>query len=206
MTTPDYERQFWQAEAARDAYSAVWGDPDTFDRYAHTHAERIAERMPKRGILLDYGCGVGRVSHPVAHRLPEALVFGVDISARMIREARANHTEPGAVAFDITDGRSLRFPDEYFAGAWSMLVFQHLPLSAVVGLLGEFRRTLAPGAPLVVQYVPGRPGSALHNDFDHHHLAVDMQEWVEWCGFEVRYHGADPDFETWAWIDAERTA
>src|SRR6185312_7664491 len=52
--------------------------------------ERHFGTLDGAGAALDFGCGAGRVTVPLARRF--AAVIGVDISPSMLREAEANCT------------------------------------------------------------------------------------------------------------------
>ena len=65
--------------------------------------------------ILDVGCGNGKVTAQIASRVPEGAVVGIDPSSEMIAFASsqfpfAMHTN---LQFEVSDGRSLRFRDEF---------------------------------------------------------------------------------------------
>ena len=69
-------------------------DAATYDRVSDVQvawAHRVLDRLPLRGdeIVLDAGCGSGRVTAMLLERLPEGRVIGVDSSESMIEHARA---------------------------------------------------------------------------------------------------------------------
>jgi len=45
--------------------------------------------VPNSPIILDYGCGVGRLSKEILIKSPHSLVTGVDASTEMMTEAKA---------------------------------------------------------------------------------------------------------------------
>ncbi len=100
-----------------------------FDRLAPTWEERHTreetdalleaalaklEREPKR--ILDVGTGTGRGARVAARRFSAAEVVGVDMSARMIEEARRLLPPDldGRVRFLVADACALPFPDGSF--------------------------------------------------------------------------------------------
>jgi ubiquinone/menaquinone biosynthesis C-methylase UbiE len=87
---------------------------------------------------LDFGCGVGRVTIPLAERCPD--VVGVDVSVSMLREARAQAQARGLTNVSWVQGDDqLTAVDGLFDLVHSYIVFQHIP-----GERGErlFRRLL----------------------------------------------------------------
>lgn len=96
--------------------------------------------------LLDVGCGTGRFAVLAAERLG-ARVWGVDVSAEMLREAKSR---PGAggVGWRQADATSLPFKDGWFDAVHSHLVL-HL-VDDVRAAAGEMARVLQPGGRVAV--------------------------------------------------------
>jgi SAM-dependent methyltransferase len=96
---------------------------------------------------LDYGCGIGRITHALAPRF--RAVYGLDVSEEMIRRGTVLHPLP-SVTFRVVTSLSLPFPNDFFDFAYSTLTLQHLPgRTAIAAILREFSRTLAPSGLLV---------------------------------------------------------
>jgi trans-aconitate 2-methyltransferase len=69
-------------------------DARTYDRVStpqQSWAEDVLERLPLRGdeVVLDAGCGSGRVTAALLERLPRGRVYAVDASRSMVEQARA---------------------------------------------------------------------------------------------------------------------
>jgi SAM-dependent methyltransferase len=93
-------------EAAVALYS--FGDPDLLAAATAELVEVIAAWTDLAGRrVLDFGCGIGRVSAALAPRAGE--VVGIDLSERMIAEARARTVGLPNVRFESTDGAALPF-------------------------------------------------------------------------------------------------
>ena len=91
-------------------------------------------------VVLDAGCGTGALAF-AASAVPSVLVTGVDPSEVFIRAARqrvADHR----VQFEVGDAQQLRFPDDSFDRAISLLVLNFLPDSAAA--LREMIRVTRP--------------------------------------------------------------
>jgi SAM-dependent methyltransferase len=104
---------------------------------------------------LDFGCGAGRLTLPLAGHFARCL--GLDISAQMLGEAREN---AGAVAncrFAVHDEPSLTsLETSSFDLVVSYLVLQHIEAAdAKAQLIAEFVRILRPGGLLAFQ-LPSR--------------------------------------------------
>ena len=112
---------------------------------------------------VDYGCGVGRLTVPIA-RLA-AHVTGIDISQAMLDEARRN-----CDAHDLSNV-DLVMPDAYFASesagasapdfVHAYIVFQHMPPSAGLWVADALVRRLRPGGVGALHFTYGRRASRL---------------------------------------------
>lgn len=102
------------------------------------------------GVALDFGCGLGRLTQPLATHFRE--VHGVDAAASMIAAAR-QYDQPGGVCnFHVNPRDDLKiFPDNKFDFIYSRIVLQHIPPEATKRYLAEFLRVLKPGGLLMFQ-------------------------------------------------------
>lgn len=157
----------WNALGQRDALGAVltrpsaapgWNVADFFET-GRADVERlmcaIASRAP--GLVtrraLDFGCGVGRLTQPLADHFAE--VQGVDVAESMIARARLENTTPARCHFQVNRRPHLRqFKTGTFDLVYSRLVLQHMPPTLVSRYIPELVRVLAPGGLLVFQ-LPG---------------------------------------------------
>lgn len=94
--------------------------------------------------VLDFGCGVGRLTIPFARYTKGAV--GVDISASMLREARANaaHLKVANVVFLESDDELTKATGLYSL-VHSYVVLQHVPLRRGMRLLGQLIDRIEPG-------------------------------------------------------------
>ena len=117
----------------------------------------VHDRLPfrRRTRLLEVGCGVGAQTEILLRHFPDVHVTGIDINDEQLAEARRFlGTVPWATGrFEIRkmDAEKLEFDPESFDGAFLCWVLEHVPSPPRV--LGEVRRVLAPGAPIVCSEV-----------------------------------------------------
>jgi SAM-dependent methyltransferase len=125
-------------------------DPDEFFR---TGEEDIATELAyieslgvelRHGRVLDFGCGLGRLTQPLADRFDEAV--GVDIAASMIEGARVANQRASRCQFVHNERDDLTiFADGVFDFVFSLLVLQHMAPSLAERYMREFVRVLKPG-------------------------------------------------------------
>ncbi len=112
-------------------------------RVAAELLERLTAFRFAPRVVLDLGCGTGRVTRELKRRYPRALVIGLDLSPGMLREARRHQRLWRRFARVCAD--ALRLP---LAGASVDLAFSSLVLQWCEPLgqaLAEVRRVLTPG-------------------------------------------------------------
>jgi SAM-dependent methyltransferase len=112
----------------------------------------------RRGTALDFGCGAGRLTLPLASRFEH--VTGVDASRTMLTRARELAAAAGISNIDFRAGRStaIELPSGSHDFALSLITLQHLPARAQLRYIAELARVLAPGGVAVVQVVTGHAG------------------------------------------------
>jgi len=126
--------------------------------WANTRWEWLAYVLRDCLRVLDVGCGEGRPSLYLSHRLPE--VVGLDISPANIALARttAEHLGLVGVTFEVGDIEDLPFPDASFDGAcFGGNVFTYQ--CDVPRMLRQINRVLCPGGPFAFEQWPVDPNS-----------------------------------------------
>lgn len=163
----------WEALARSDPLWAVLSEPDKrgrkwdIDAFLATGEEFIekvlgraeaAGAQPGRGMAIDFGCGVGRLSRALSYRFDK--VIGVDISETMIRIAgELNRDRPG-LSFILNQRDDLGcMPDACADVVCSYITLQHVKPALAERYIGELFRIARPGG-LVFFQVPSHLLSA----------------------------------------------
>ena len=144
--------RFWRVfrrltRAQFDRLAPGWSAMRSPEAFAPLELALGSLSAPPRHVL-DLGTGTGLGAFASARRFPEAEVVGVDLSERMLEQARAG-TPPelaGRVRFEAGDGERLPFGD----GAFDLVT-----LANVIPFFDELARVTAPGGHLVVSFSAG---------------------------------------------------
>jgi SAM-dependent methyltransferase len=129
-----------------------WDRAATNRRFTHPlDRERLTRALPRDAIILDYGCGQGRLSSQLVD-LGYVNVLGIDSSAEMIRIAREEVPDAGFVE---NDGARVPCGDRSLDAVLLFAVLTCIPNDdAQKNLLREFKRILRPGGLLLVSDYP----------------------------------------------------
>jgi trans-aconitate 2-methyltransferase len=131
-------------------------DAATYDRIAEPMArwgEAVVARLPLAGdeLVLDAGCGSGRVTEQLAERLPGGRVIALDGSPAMLDQARARLERfSPRVDYVLADLREPLILDEPVDAILSTATFHWLPDHA--GLFRNLAAILRPGGHFVAQF------------------------------------------------------
>ena len=180
LATDVVVRQPWLWRVLRGRLRAL------FDEIAPTWETRIgphhlgalrlalAELDPPRRAL-DLGTGTGAAAKAVAELFPDAEVVGLDLSPRMIEEARARL--PGAldgrVRFEVGDASGLPYPD---AG------FELVTLANMIPFFDELTRVTSPGGTVVCSFSRG-PETPIYVPFRRLRRELGRRGFAEFADF-----------------------
>lgn len=167
------EARSWEAWGREDPYYGVLsvdrfrkGDHrEEFFQSGREYVDRTLARYERRfgpplaGPALDYGCGVGRLTLPLAERFGAAT--GVDIAPSMLAEARRNALAVGCGRAAFVEGDDPDAAPGLFAFVNCYIVLQHVPRKAGFVLLAKLLDKVAPGGGCLIQVNVRRPGSPL---------------------------------------------
>jgi SAM-dependent methyltransferase len=156
VTTATDMQRYWDEKAREDAFYFVdnrldYRSPDV-ERFWTGGDEALGLLLEIAGasiepddVIVDIGCGLGRLSRAAAARA--ARVRAIDVSEEMLALARQHNAQLDNVDWIHGDGRTLQ-PIETASvdGCVSLVVFQHIPDPAItLGYVQEIGRVLRRG-------------------------------------------------------------
>jgi trans-aconitate methyltransferase len=132
----------------------VWDAKDYANNSQNQHqwAKELLVKLNLKGteVLLDVGCGDGKITMEIANQLPKGRVVGIDSSEQMINLAKnaCSLSEYSNLSFEVMDARSISFQEEFD------LVFSNAALHWVLdqaAVLKGVTRCLRPQGHLLFQ-------------------------------------------------------
>jgi SAM-dependent methyltransferase len=205
----------WDERAHRNAMHFTNSDREDWNEaeYAATGEQNIHEYIandmenicqdadPRAMRIVEIGCGAGRMTKALARVFGE--VHAVDISAEMIRIARARLADLPNVVFRHNNGMDLaELPSDQFDFALSFIVFQHIPSKAVIeSYVKEVGRVLKPGRLFKFQVQGGTMANEpLSTWLGASYTRAEMEELAQRHGFELRYAHGEGTQDFWVWF------
>ncbi|KJY17379.1 MULTISPECIES: class I SAM-dependent methyltransferase [Streptomyces] len=138
----------WSGHEGARAFAAVEAATDWLLGYPFV-LRALAGHIGAGQVLVDYGCGPGKVADHAA-RVLGARVLGADTSPEMLDLARASATAVAEYHL-VENGRVTDLPDGCADAVMCNHVLASLPTEdALLGVFTEIRRLLRPDAPLVL--------------------------------------------------------
>jgi len=151
---------YWVA-ATEEADEASYQESAEHD--ANAFLQGLGDRAAKSSRVLDLGCGIGRMTAPLAKHFAE--VVGVDVSGEMIKQAEVLHSSVANLSFSANNGTDLGdYEDESFDLVLSYSVLPHLPPEVVASYFQEVNRVLKPGGWYRYQFWVGPERMMANND------------------------------------------
>ena len=151
-------RRDWDERAAQNGEHYVYtrdssSDESDFEASGRVNYDQLVRpylpvllngRSPTSCRVVEIGCGLGRITRSFAEEFLE--VHGIDVSPRMIEQARSRLRDYPNVILHVGSGKDLgSLPHSYFDVAFSYLVFQHIPSREVIeNYIREAARVLKP--------------------------------------------------------------
>ncbi|GAB4371441.1 MAG: class I SAM-dependent methyltransferase [Elainellaceae cyanobacterium] len=152
---------------------------------------------PHQTRVLDVACGTGRTLRQIRGALPQASLYGVDLSPAYLRKANQLLSEiPGVLPQLIqANAEETPFTDNYFHGITSVFLFHELPPEARQNVIDECFRLLQPGGVFVIcdsiqvsdspELAPAMRNfsSMFHEPYYRHYTTDNLAERLEKAGF-----------------------
>jgi SAM-dependent methyltransferase len=160
------ETKAWEDLGTMDPLWSILTEPDKkhgkwdIQEFFTTGEKEIDRLMNKsetlrrplgRGIALDFGCGVGRLTRALAKHFEKCC--GVDISSTMIEKAKELNSEISNCEFLLNKEENLSmFPTNHFDMIYTNIVLQHIANEEVIkSYVSEFVRVVKTGGLAVFQ-------------------------------------------------------
>lgn len=125
---------------------------DRYEATAPGYWQALLSAVPIRSdqTILDIGCGTGRSTRDLARMVPSGSVLGVDLSAKMLDQARLRADAAGLAnaTFAQVDAQVHPFPEAAFDIVTS--VFGAMFFADPVAAFANIRRSLRPGGALAL--------------------------------------------------------
>ena len=149
--------------------------------------------------ILDIACGTGNSLRLINQAMPEAALYGVDLSPAYIRKAHENLSDSkGLIPAQLiqANGEELPFVDEFFEATTSTFLFHELPAQARQNVINEAFRVTKPGGVFVIcdsiQKVDNPELAPLmenfpamfHEPYYRHYVSDDLVARLESAGFK----------------------
>jgi 2-polyprenyl-3-methyl-5-hydroxy-6-metoxy-1,4-benzoquinol methylase len=163
--------------------------------------EEIEQYLPKKGFVLDAGCGFGLFSLYFACCEKERRLHSFDLNSDRIRQARESSSLLGLDGqIEFEDCNILDFEFKQKVDAIVLLdLLHHIPTSAVPDLIGHFYKTIADDGVVLIKDIESKPWYKvaftwiLDKAMDpktpvNYYSKTEMTEMLEGHGFDVKSH------------------
>lgn len=191
----DDVREVWESLAQDDPLWAILSSPEkkgnewNLEEFLETGVVQIDNLMRtlqhheiafEADAVLDFGCGVGRLSQALLPYFRS--VCGVDVAPTMICRARELNKDTTKCNYFLNQREDLKlFQDRQFSFIYSILVLQHLPTELAYNYIAEFVRILRLGG-ILVFHLPARfvqeqelPSTAFSAIINCHHRTLTLR-------------------------------
>lgn len=158
----------WEELARREPYFPVLTSEGVRDEaFFETGEADIALLLPSIASLLgrnvpltsalDFGCGAGRLTIPLARQAVRAVAC--DVAPSVLEHARNNVRDAALSNVAFVEARELEGQFDFIC---SLLVFQHIRPAEGYGIIRNLLRLLTPHGVAVLQITMERSGGGLH--------------------------------------------
>jgi SAM-dependent methyltransferase len=142
----------WEIKSDSEIWPLIVGKDAEDSIETEQQVAVILDGIPKGGLALEIGAGIGRLLRAVYKTERFGEVVGVDSSMSM-QLASQEYLGPQSTVY-LNDGINLPFPDENFDFVYSFTAFQHMVSLAIVHRnLNEIQRVLKVGGLCRIQTI-----------------------------------------------------
>jgi len=170
MSNLETSQRIWEENAEKDPLWVVcsdatkrggrWNEAEFFQTGANEigvvleHLRGLGLSPAVEGAVLDFGCGVGRLTQALASQFREAV--GVDISSTMIEQAKKYNRFAGRCLYLCNTSDALPFESDKYDFVYSSIALQHIEPPHARKYIREFLRVLKPSGRMVIQLADQR--------------------------------------------------
>ncbi|MEO0455506.1 MAG: class I SAM-dependent methyltransferase [Cyanobacteria bacterium P01_A01_bin.114] len=120
-----------------------------------SHVESIPtprEAGPQPLKVLDIACGTGRTLKMIQETLPQAALYGVDLSPAYLRKANQSLSQTAGTLPQLiqANAEALPYLDNFFEAVTSVFLFHELPAAARQNVITEAFRVTQPGGIFII--------------------------------------------------------
>ncbi|AFZ02455.1 class I SAM-dependent methyltransferase [Calothrix sp. PCC 6303] len=169
--------------------------------------QAFADISPRQIKVLDVACGTGRTLKLMRSTLPEASLFGTDLSPAYLRKANETLSQiPGELP-QLVNGNAeeLAYLDDYFHAVTSVFLFHELPGVARQNVIEQCFRVTKPGGSFIIcdsiqtsdspefEEMMDNFHATFHEPYYRHYMSDNLVERLEKAGFvniETQVHFA----------------
>lgn len=166
--------RFLRANLTPEALEEFWRTGKDQIGGFHTLLQRHFGEFPT-ATALDFGCGVGRLTHGMADHCQH--VIGLDVSPGMLAEARRHAPENTEYLSELGD--------QTFDWINSLIVFQHIPPARGYAILEDLLARVSPGGVISLQITIYKDASFLPHVYGTVHSG-------RWDGETFTIFGTEP--------------
>ncbi|MEH1811770.1 MAG: class I SAM-dependent methyltransferase [Nostoc sp.] len=153
---------------------------------------------PRQTRILDVACGTGRTLKFIRATLPQASLFGTDLSPAYLRKANELLFQiPGELPQLLqANAEELPYVDDYFHAVTSIFLFHELPASVRQTVIEQCYRVTKPGGVFIIcdsiqlsdspelEYMMDFFPEAFHEPYYKHYTTDNLLERLQRVGFE----------------------
>jgi ubiquinone/menaquinone biosynthesis C-methylase UbiE len=157
----------------------------------------FTDASPRQIRILDVACGTGRTLKAIRSTLPQASLFGTDLSPTYLRKANESLLQiPGELPQLVqANAEELPYLDNYFHAVTSVFLFHELPASARQNVINECFRVVKPGGVFIIcdsiqlsdapelQPIMDSFPETFHEPYYRHYISDDLTERLKKAGF-----------------------
>ncbi|MEH2041708.1 class I SAM-dependent methyltransferase [Nostoc sp.] len=153
---------------------------------------------PRQTRILDVACGTGRTLKLIRAALPQASLFGTDLSPAYLRKANELLSQiPGELPQLLqANAEELPYLDNYFHAVTSVFLFHELPATVRQTVIEQCFRVTKPGGVFIIcdsiqlsdspelEYMMDSFPEAFHEPYYKHYSSDNLLERLQRVGFE----------------------